>query len=67
VSGRDLPKLAEAFFPNRKERQQRKASKKQMITRPGTLEIARYVIVFTTGSSGWAVKILEIVTVCFSK
>src|ERR1039458_2705279 len=29
----------------------RKASKKQMITRPGTLEFAKYVIVFTTRSS----------------
>jgi len=45
----------------RKERQgdsqahrrlQRKASKKQMITRPGTFEFAKYVIVFTTCSSG---------------
>ena len=33
-------------------RLQRKASKKQMITRPGTLEFAKYVIVFTTRSSG---------------
>ncbi len=29
-------------------RLQRKASKKQMITRPGTLEFAKYVMVFTT-------------------
>ncbi|PYX76029.1 MAG: hypothetical protein DMG78_02430 [Acidobacteria bacterium] len=33
-------------------RLQRKASKKQMITRPGTFEFAKYVIVFTTCSSG---------------
>ncbi len=33
-------------------RLQRRASKKQMITRPGTLELAKYVIVFTTRSSG---------------
>jgi Transposase DDE domain len=31
---------------------QRKASKKQMVTRPGTLEFAKYVIVFTTCSAG---------------
>ena len=33
-------------------RLQRKASKKQVITRPGTFEFAKYVIVFTTRSSG---------------
>jgi hypothetical protein len=33
-------------------RLRRKASKKQMITRPGTLEFAKYVIVFTTDSGG---------------
>lgn len=32
-------------------RLQRKASKKQMITRPGTLEFGKYVIVFTTSGS----------------
>ncbi len=31
---------------------QRKARKKQMITRPGILEFAKYVIVFTTCCSG---------------
>ncbi len=33
-------------------RLQRKASKKQMVTRPGTLEFAKYVIVFTTCFGG---------------
>jgi hypothetical protein len=37
----------------------RKASKKQMITRPGTLELAKYVIVFTTRSSGSMADILR--------
>ena len=40
-------------------RLQRKASKKQMITRPGTLEFAKYVIVFTTCSSGSTTDILR--------
>jgi len=40
-------------------RLQRKASKKQMITRPGTLEFAKYVIVFTTCSSGSTVDVLR--------
>jgi Transposase DDE domain len=40
-------------------RLQRKASKKQMITRPGTLEFAKYVIVFTTRSSGSAADVLR--------
>jgi hypothetical protein len=40
-------------------RLQRKASKKQMITRPGTLEFAKYVIVFTTISSGSTADILR--------
>jgi hypothetical protein len=40
-------------------RLQRKASKKQMITRPGTLEFAKYVIVFTTCSSGSTADILR--------
>jgi len=40
-------------------RLQRKASKKQMITRPGTLEFAKYVIVFTTRSSGSKSDILR--------
>jgi hypothetical protein len=39
-------------------RLQRKASKKQMITRPGTLEFAKYVIVFTTRSSGSTADVL---------
>jgi hypothetical protein len=39
-------------------RLQRKASKKQMITRPGTLEFAKYVIVFTTRSSGSTAEVL---------
>jgi hypothetical protein len=30
-----------------------------MITRPGTLELAKYVIVFTTRSSGSTVEVLE--------
>src|SRR5882762_3081557 len=38
----------------------RKASKKQMITRPGTLEFAKYVLVFTTRSSGSAAEVLEL-------
>ncbi len=40
-------------------RLQRKASKKQMVTRPGTLEFAKYVTVFTTSSSGSTTEILE--------
>jgi hypothetical protein len=40
-------------------RLQRRASKKQMITRPGTLEFAKYVIVFTTRSSGSTAEVLE--------
>jgi len=40
-------------------RLQRKASKKQMITRPGTLEFAKYVIVFTTRSSGSTEDVLR--------
>jgi Transposase DDE domain len=40
-------------------RLQRKASKKQMITRPGTLEFAKYVIVFTTRSSGSTADVLR--------
>jgi Transposase DDE domain len=41
-------------------RLQRKASKKQMITRPGTLEFAKYVIVFTTCSSGSTADVLRL-------
>ena len=37
----------------------RKASKKQMSTKPETLEIAKYVIVFTTRRNASAVQILE--------
>jgi hypothetical protein len=37
----------------------RKACKKQMITRPGTLEFAKYVTIFTTHSSGSTAEILE--------
>ncbi len=40
-------------------RLQRKASKKQMITRPGTLEFAKYVIVFTTRSRGSTADVLR--------
>jgi len=40
-------------------RLQRSASKKQMITRPGTLEFAKYVIVFTTRSSGSTADVLR--------
>jgi hypothetical protein len=40
-------------------RLQRKASKKQMITRPGTFELAKYVIVFTTCSSGSTEDVLR--------
>src|SRR5579864_5225925 len=40
-------------------RLQRRASKKQMITRPRTLEFAKYVIVFTTRSSGSTAEVLE--------
>jgi hypothetical protein len=39
-------------------RLRRKASKKQMITRLGTLEFAKYVIVFTTRSSGSTADVL---------
>lgn len=39
-------------------RLQRKASKKQMITRPGTLEFAKYVTVFTTRSNGSTADVL---------
>jgi hypothetical protein len=38
----------------------RKASKKQMITRPETLEFAKYVIVFTTRSSGSTADVLRL-------
>jgi hypothetical protein len=41
-------------------RLQRKASKKQMITRPGTLEFAKYVVVFTTRSSGSTADVLKL-------
>jgi transposase len=37
----------------------RKASKKQMITRPETLEFAKYVIVFTTSFSGSTTNVLR--------
>ena len=40
-------------------RLQRRASKKQMITRPGTLELTKYVIVFTTCSSGSTADVLR--------
>ena len=40
-------------------RLQRKASKKQMITRPGTLEFAKYVIVFTTRFGGSTADVLR--------
>jgi hypothetical protein len=40
-------------------RLQRKASKKQMITRPRTLEFAKYVIVFTTRSTGSTADVLR--------
>jgi len=40
-------------------RLQRKASRKQMITRPGTLEFAKYVTVFTTRSSGSTADVLS--------
>jgi len=40
-------------------RLQRRASKKQMITRPDTLEFARYVTVFTTRSSGSTTDVLN--------
>jgi hypothetical protein len=40
-------------------RLQRKASKKQMSTRPETLEVAKYVVVFTTFNSVSAAEILE--------
>jgi hypothetical protein len=42
-----------------RRRLQRRASKKQMITRPGTLEFAKYVIVFTTRSSGSTADVLR--------
>ena len=41
-------------------RLQRRASKKQMTTRPGTLEFAKYVIVFTTRSSGSTADVLRL-------
>jgi transposase len=37
----------------------RKASKKQMSTKPETLEVAKYVVVFTTRHNASAVEILE--------
>ena len=40
-------------------RLQRRASKKQMITRPETLEFAKYVMVFTTSSSGSTADVLR--------
>jgi len=50
---------ATARFTRAHRRLQRKASKKQMITRPGTLEFAKYVIVFTTSSSGSTADVLR--------
>lgn len=44
----------------------RKASKKQMSTRPGTLEFAKYVLVFATRSSGSARRFWSR-TVCVGK
>jgi hypothetical protein len=41
-------------------RLERKASKKQMSTRPGTLEFAKYVLVFTTRFSGSTTDVLEL-------
>jgi len=41
-------------------RLQRRASKKQMSTRPVTLEVAKYVLVFTTRCSGSATEVLEL-------
>ncbi len=38
----------------------RKASRKQMITRPGTFEFAKYVVVFTTRSSGSTADVLRL-------
>jgi Transposase DDE domain len=40
-------------------RLRRKASKKQMITRPQTLEFAKYVVVFTTCSRGSTAEVLR--------
>ena len=37
----------------------RRASKKQMVTRPGTFEFAKYVIVFTTLANGSTAEVLE--------
>jgi Transposase DDE domain len=50
---------SESAIQQAHRRLQRKASKKQMITRPGTLEFAKYVIVFTTLSSGSAADVLR--------
>ena len=41
-------------------RLRRRASKKQMITKPGTLEFAKYVIVFTTRYSGSTADVLRL-------
>jgi hypothetical protein len=41
-------------------RLQRKANKKQMITRPATLEFAKYIIVFTTRSGGSTADVLRL-------
>ena len=38
----------------------RKASKKQLTTRPGTLEFAKYVIVFATRSNGSTADVLRL-------
>src|SRR5438270_1109321 len=38
----------------------RRASRKQMATRPGTLELAKYVLVFTTRPDGSASDVLEL-------
>jgi hypothetical protein len=46
-------------------RLQRKPSKKQMITRPGTLEFAKYVIVFTTRPSGSTADVLRLYRMCW--
>jgi hypothetical protein len=41
-------------------RLERKASKKQMSTRPGTFEFAKYVLVFTTRFRGSTTEVLEL-------
>lgn len=51
--------IAELWRRYSHRRLRRKASKKQMSTKHETLEVAKYVVVFTTRSNLSAARILE--------